>query len=152
MCFEPNVGAYIEMCHNYIDPAAGYMVAFNAMLQGTIAVPTEVTAVGLLATYWDKNSAHLPAYLAAALVLLVASNLIGVRYYGEIEFFFAALKIATLVGLIIFGIVANTGGAPNHEYVGSRYWREEPFNDTFMGLKPVAKARFLGFWAVLTRA
>lgn len=45
MCFEPNVGAYIEMCHNYIDPAAGYLVAFNAMLQGTIAVPTEVSAV-----------------------------------------------------------------------------------------------------------
>lgn len=72
--------------------------------------------------------------------------------YGEIEFFFACLKVITLIGLIIFGIIVNTGGVPGSPYIGGRYWVHEPFNDTFMDLKPVSKARFLGFWQVLTAA
>lgn len=73
--------------------------------------------------------------------------------YGEVEFFFAWVKVLTLIGLVIFGIIVNVGGIPGHrEYIGGRYWRENPWNDTFMDLKPVGKARFLGFWAVLTRA
>lgn len=44
------------------------------------------------------------------LVVCIATNFLGVKYYGEIEFWFACLKIALLVALIIFGIVANVGG------------------------------------------
>jgi amino acid transporter len=61
------------------------------------------------------------------------------------------VKVITLVGLIIFGIVIDLGGGPNHQFIGGRHWREEPFNDTFLGLQPVAKARFLGFWSVFTK-
>lgn len=44
------------------------------------------------------------------LVICVATNFLGVKYYGEIEFWFACLKVAMLLGLIIFGIIANVGG------------------------------------------
>ena len=60
--------------------------------------------------------------------------------------------MATLIGLIIFGLVIDLGGAPNREFIGGRYWREEPFNDHFLNLQPVSRARFLGFWAVFTKA
>lgn len=62
------------------------------------------------------------------------------------------VKVITLLGLIIFGLVIDLGGGPNKEFIGGRYWRDEPFNDRFMGLMPVSKARFLGFWAVFTKA
>lgn len=58
-----------------------------------------------------------------------------------------------LIGLVIFGLIADLGGVPTHrEFIGGRYWRTEPFNDNFMGVTPVSKSRFLGFWACLTRA
>lgn len=58
-----------------------------------------------------------------------------------------------LVALILFGLIANLGGIPpDHTFIGGKYWREEPWNDTYMGLKPVSKARFFGFWAVFTKA
>lgn len=86
--------------------------------------------------------------------------------FGEVEFWFACsksyhiqrrkthclVKVITLMGLIIFGLVIDLGGGPNKEFIGGRYWRDEPFNDRFMGLTPVSKARFLGFWAVFTKA
>ena len=57
-----------------------------------------------------------------------------------------------VVGLIIFGLIVDLGGVPpDREFIGGRYWRNEPFNDTYKGLAPVSKARFLGFWAVLTK-
>lgn len=59
----------------------------------------------------------------------------------------------TSVGLILFGLIADLGGIPpNREFIGGRYWRDEPFNDTFKDITPVSAARFLGFWAVLTKA
>ncbi len=94
------------------------------------------------------------------------------RSFGEIEFVFATIKVVTLsacfpidttevdeltrcersVGLIIFGLIADLGGVPpNKDFIGGRYWREEPFNDNFMNLKPVSLSRFLGFWSVLTK-
>lgn len=56
------------------------------------------------------------------------------------------------MGLIIFGIVVNVGGVPGTPYIGGRYWVHEAFNDRFLGLEPPSKARFLGFWQVLTAA
>lgn len=44
------------------------------------------------------------------LIICVATNFLGVKYYGEIEFWFACLKVTMLLGLIIFGIIANVGG------------------------------------------
>ncbi|BEJ17270.1 hypothetical protein CspHIS471_0606710 [Cutaneotrichosporon sp. HIS471] len=153
MCFAPNVGAYIEMSRVYIGPAEGFAHAVNVMLQVTVGMPSEISAVAVLMTYWDDNKQHMAAYITAAILLLVAANMVGVKWYGEIEFFFAWVKVLTLLGLIIFGLIANLGGIPpKREFIGGRYWRDEPFNDEFLSLKPVSLARFLGFWAVLTRA
>lgn len=33
------------------------------------------------------------------------------------EFWFAIIKVLTIIGLIILGIVIDAGGGPNHEYV-----------------------------------
>ena len=56
-----------------------------------------------------------------------------------------------LLSLILFGLIADLGGV-NHVYTGGKYWREEPFNDTFQNLTPASKARFFGTWKVLTQA
>jgi amino acid transporter len=86
------------------------------------------------------------------LIGIVIINVAGVKYFGEFEFWFAALKIVTVVGLIILGLVVDLGGAPDHDRRGFRYWKHEPFNDNYLGDFTGSKSRFLGFWAVLTQA
>lgn len=72
-----------------------------------------------LFTFWDHQINHASAYIISFLVLTVLVNILGVKYYGEIEFFFACVKVATLVGLMIFALIANLGGVPtNKEYIG----------------------------------
>ena len=71
--------------------------------------------------------------------------------YGEAEFIFASIKVVTITGLIILGIVLDLGGGPNHDRIGFRYWkRPGPFNQ-YAGIAG-AEGRFLGWWAVMTQA
>lgn len=80
MCFAPNVGAYIEMSTKYIGPAEGFCHAVNVMLQVSVGMPTEISAVAVLMTYWDDNVKHMAAYITVAILLLVAANLVGVKW------------------------------------------------------------------------
>ena len=144
-------GGFIEIGNKYIAPEAGFMMGINNILQTGLAIPTEVSAAAIMISFWDSSSSHVPAYIATFLMATIIINLVGVKYFGEVEFRFACLKVAMLIGLIIFGIVANVGGI-DHVYTGGKYWFQEPFNDTYKGLVPVSLARFLGFWKVLTQA
>lgn len=71
--------------------------------------------------------------------------------YGECEFWFASIKVLTIVGLLIVGLVITCGGGPDHTSIGFRYWRHPGPFVQFNGI-PGVKGRFLGFWAVLTQA
>jgi len=44
--------------------------------------------------------------------------------FGEIEFWFCSIKVITIIGLIITGIIITSGGGPDHQSIGFRYWRE----------------------------
>lgn len=54
-------------------------------------------------------------------VLLV--NLLGVRVFGELEFWMSGLKLLSLAGFILLGIVLDIGGNPLDDRIGFRYWR-----------------------------
>ena len=81
--------------------------------------------------------------------------MLGVRVFGELEFWFSSIKVIALIGLILMGIVIDLGGNPHHDRIGFRYWRDEygPMG-TYL-LKQVHNkhlAIFLGFWSTLTNA
>lgn len=71
--------------------------------------------------------------------------------YGEAEFIFASIKVLTITGLIILGIVLDLGGGPNHDRIGFRYWKHPGPFAQFGGIGG-AKGRFLAWWAVMTQA
>lgn len=72
---------------------------------------------------------------------MIAINVAGAKYFGEFEFWFACIKIMTVVGLIIFCLVIDLGGGPDKDRRGFRYWKQEPFNADYLGIQPPAKAR-----------
>ncbi|KAJ7852823.1 amino acid permease-domain-containing protein [Mycena olivaceomarginata] len=108
--------------------------------------------MSIVISYWDKNENHRAIYITVMLIGIILVNLAGVKYFGEFEFVFAFIKIITVIGLVIVLLVVDLGGAPDHDRRGFRYWRDQPFNNAFFNIVPESKARFLGFWAVLTQA
>ncbi|WP_285768783.1 amino acid permease [Peribacillus sp. SI8-4] len=113
---EPSTGSFATFGYKYIHPLAGYMTAWSNWFQWVVVGMAEIIAVGTYMQYWFPE---LPAWIPGliAMVILGAANLISVKSFGEIEFWFSLVKIVTIVlmivagfGLIFFGL-GNGGDA-----------------------------------------
>ncbi|KAJ7905144.1 amino acid permease/ SLC12A domain-containing protein [Mycena leptocephala] len=152
MVWDPSAGGFIEFSTRYVDPAMGFAMGWQFWFQAAMTAPVEITAASIVISFWDTNENHRAIYITVMLIGIILVNLAGVKYFGEFEFVFAFIKIVTVIGLIIMCLVVDLGGGPDHDRRGFRYWRDQPFNNSFASVVPASKARFLGFWAVLTQA
>ncbi|KAH7889741.1 dicarbixylic amino acid permease [Phlebopus sp. FC_14] len=92
-------------------------------------------------------------YLMKLQVCLI--NLLGVGVFGELEFWMSSLKVLSLVGFILLGIIVDLGGNPLHDRIGFRYWRHPngPMGSYLSAhVHNEHTAIFLGFWSTLTTA
>ncbi|GAA5910529.1 hypothetical protein JCM5296_003688 [Sporobolomyces johnsonii] len=146
----PVPGGHITLARRFVSPAFSFAMGWNYWYNWTIVLPAELNAAAVLIGYWNK-SVNPGVWVAVCLVVACAINFGGSRAYGECEFWFAIIKVLTIVGLIILGIVLDCGGGPNGEYIGTKYWRDPGAMVQYLGLEG-ATGRFLGFWAVLIQA
>jgi yeast amino acid transporter len=90
-----------------------------------VILPAELSAAAVLIGYWNHNI-NPDVWIAVTLVVTITINMLGAGAYGETEFIFAyglffssleysstldrSIKIVTIVGLLILGIVLDLGG------------------------------------------
>ncbi|RDX54144.1 general amino acid permease 1 [Polyporus arcularius HHB13444] len=149
----PISGTFPHFASRWVDPAFGFAVGWNYFYTNAISVPVEITAAGLLLTFWDANPDHQAAYTAAICICACAINIFGVKWFGESEFVFSIIKLVLITLLIITGLVIDLGGAPHQERLGFHYWKT-PGALNGAGLEPQNKDldRFLGILSVLVQA
>lgn len=150
IAYLPIPGGHIKLAERFVDPAFSFTMGWNYWYNWTIILPAELSAAAVLINFWNKDINN-SAWIIICLVVVVAINFMGAGAYGEAEFIFASIKVLTIVGLIILGIVIDLGGGPDHDRLGFRYWKHPgPFvqYDDIAG----SKGRFLGWWAVITQA
>ena len=115
-----------------------------------ITYALELTATGLIIQYWDKTLS-IGIFIAIFWVLITAVNFLPVNFYGELEFWFASLKVITVIGFILFGICIDAG-AGHRDYLGFHNWvHPGPFAPYLIHSSP-STAKFVGFWSVLIQA
>jgi len=86
---------------------------------------------------------------------VVIMNLLGIEFFGELEFWMSGLKVVSLMGLFLLGIIIDLGGNPKHDRIGFRYWRQPngPMGSYLVDeVHNKQLAVFLGFWSTLTTA
>ncbi|MDR7314665.1 amino acid permease [Brevibacillus nitrificans] len=100
---EPSTGSFATFGHKYIHPIAGYLTAWSNWFQWVVVGMSEIIAVGTYMQYWFPD---LPPWIPGiiAMVILGAANLFSVKSFGEFEFWFAMIKIVTIVVMIIIGL------------------------------------------------
>ncbi|CAI8922275.1 MULTISPECIES: amino acid permease [Bacillus] len=100
---EPSTGSFATFGHQYIHPLAGYMTAWSNWFQWVIVGMSEIIAVGEYMKYWFPD---LPAWIPGiiAMAILGGANLVSVKSFGEFEFWFAMIKIVTIVLMIAAGL------------------------------------------------
>ncbi|SAM05048.1 hypothetical protein [Absidia glauca] len=153
VAYLPVPGGHIKLAERFVSPGFSFMLGYNYLYNWIIVLPTELSAAAVLVNYWiPPERISNAVWIIIFLVIVVAINFCGAKVYGEAEFWFASIKILTILGLIILGIIIDAGGAPpNHEVIGVRYWQDPGPWVQFHGI-PGALGRFLGFFSVLMNA
>jgi amino acid transporter len=145
----PLPGAVPVYAARFVDPALGFTLGWNYWYQFAIGVPIEISAAAIVIGFWP-NTIPVAVWITILFIPMVIINCFPVRIYGEAEFVFGAIKLTTIVGLILLMLIIDLGGAPNHDRIGFRYWDHPgPMNEY---LETGALGRFLAFWKVFIQA
>ncbi|KAJ6516194.1 amino acid permease [Mycena sanguinolenta] len=150
IAYLPIPGGHIKLAERFVDPALSFTMGWNYWYNWTIVLPAELSAAAVLINYWN-TSVNNAAWITIIMLVVIGINMCGAGVYGEAEFVFASIKVITITGLIILGIVLDLGGGPDHDRIGFRYWKHPGPFVQFSGIGG-AKGRFLGWWAVMTQA
>jgi amino acid transporter len=150
IAYLPIPGGHIKLAERFVDPAFSFTMGWNYWYNWTIILPAELSAAAVLINYWDKTTNN-AVWITVCMIVVIIINLMGSGVYGECEFIFASIKVITITGLIILGIILDLGGGPNHDRIGFRYWKHPGPFAQFHGIGG-SKGRFLAWWSVLTQA
>jgi amino acid transporter, AAT family len=107
--FKPVAGAFSTHARELIGPRAGFVTGWSYWLVWILVGTAEITGVGMLMRYWCPALPQWSAALAAV-VLLWAVNRGAVKSYGELEFWLALLKVLTISGLLVCGLLLMSFG------------------------------------------
>ncbi|GEM31291.1 L-asparagine permease 1 [Nocardia neocaledoniensis NBRC 108232] len=103
---RPSSGSFVSYAREFYGEklafAVGWMYFFHWCMTGIV----DITAIAAYAHYWGAFEV-VPQWVIAliALLLVLAVNMISVRWFGELEFWAALIKVVTLVGFLIIGTV-----------------------------------------------
>lgn len=123
----PLSGGFYALAVRMLDPAWGFAMGWNYVLQWAVVLPLEITAAGITVSYWPNN-VPLGAWITIFFLAIVAINVFGTLGYAEEEFWSSCLKLFVVVMFIFIAVVLNAGGGPKDgdygSYVGGRYWQD----------------------------
>ncbi|KAG1757380.1 amino acid permease [Suillus lakei] len=150
VAFLPIAGGHIKLAERFVDPAFSFAMGWNYWYNWTIVSPAEISAAALLINYWNQTINN-SVWVVMCLAVVLTINMLGAGAYGEAEFIFASIKVLTITGLIILGIIIDLGGGPDHDRIGFRYWKNPGPFAQYNGISGNT-GRFLGWWAVMSQA
>jgi len=126
---RPVAGSFASYAEEYIGPWAGFFTGWTYWFMWVVMGMAELTAVGVYCHYWFPG---IPQWMPAlgVLIVLTSINLIAVKLFGEVEFWFALIKIVTIVGMILLGLAIIMFGitdlAPTASF--SNLWAHDGFS------------------------
>ena len=94
-----NFKSFADFAGAYLGPRAAFFLGWSYWLSWSVAVVGDAVVVGGFFQYWFPD---VPAWMPAVgmLLTLFALNVLTVRLFGEVEFWFAIIKIIAVVTLI----------------------------------------------------
>lgn len=103
LTYRPVAGSFASYADEFVSPFAGFVTGWSYWFMWVVTCMAEVTAIGIYFHYWFPDT---PQWIPAlgALALLYASNMLVVRVFGELEYWFALIKVVAIVALIVTGL------------------------------------------------
>ncbi|WP_124726763.1 amino acid permease [Staphylospora marina] len=133
--YKPVAGSFSSYAHEFVGPWAGFFTGWSYWFMWIVTGMAEIIAVGHYMTKWFPNLPQwIPALMSLVFVYLI--NLVAVKFFGEFEFWFALIKVVTIIALIAIGLVIISVGLGNIPATGvSNLWSHDGlFPKGFVGM------------------
>ncbi|MBO0854759.1 MAG: amino acid permease [Nocardia sp.] len=107
---RPSSGSFVSYAREFYGEklafGIGWMYFFHWCMTGIV----DITAIAQYVHYWGATKV-IPQWSIAliALAIVVSINLISVRWFGELEFWAALVKVVALVTFLVVGVVFLAG-------------------------------------------
>ncbi|MFI1800913.1 amino acid permease [Streptomyces sp. NPDC020379] len=103
--YRPSSGAFVSYAREFMGEKGAYTAGWLYFLNWATTGIADITAVATYTHYWGMFSS-LPQWVIAlmALAVVLTVNLISVKYFGEMEFWFAIIKVAALITFLVIGV------------------------------------------------
>lgn len=123
---EPVAGSFSHFAYKYWGSFAGFASGWNYWVLYVLVAMAELTAVGKYIQFWYPE---IPTWVSAAVFFVVinAINLTNVKVFGEMEFWFAIIKVIAVVAMIIFGAWLLFSGNGGPQASVSNLWDQGGF-------------------------
>ncbi|MGO2863676.1 MAG: amino acid permease, partial [Brevibacterium sp.] len=100
---HPVSGSFGQYASRYIHPFAGFLVGWTFAFEMVLVAVFDATAIGVYMGFWYPGVPRW-IWVLAVVFLIAAINMIGVKVFGELEFWFALIKIVAIIALIAAGV------------------------------------------------
>ncbi|MEV6316649.1 amino acid permease [Streptomyces sp. NPDC051776] len=109
LLYRPVSGSFAEYAREFLGPFFGYATGWTYWLMWVVTGMAELTAAAIYINFWFPE---IPQWVSALvfLVVLFGVNLISVKIFGEVEFWFSMIKVTAIIGMIVIGLGVLTLG------------------------------------------
>ncbi|MDN5977687.1 MAG: amino acid permease [Acidipropionibacterium jensenii] len=117
---RPSSGAFVSYAREFMGEKGAYITGWLFFLDWATSVMADITAVALYLHFWTFFQ-PVPQWVLAmiALAVVFTLNMFSVKYFGEAEFWFAAIKVTAIVAFMAVAIWAIvTGHAVGKDHAG----------------------------------
>src|SRR5258708_19029257 len=131
----PIPGSFEAYAERFVDPSLAFAVGWNYWFSWAITLAAELVAGALIVQFWFPHS-NTSLWAMGFFAVLLALNLLSVKAYAEAEYWFAGIKVVTVVIFLAVGGLMVTRTVADHD-IGFRDW-------TLGDAKSGTRAPFLG--------
>ncbi|MCO6516259.1 MAG: amino acid permease, partial [Snodgrassella sp.] len=116
--YLPTSGSFSTYAARFVDPSLGFALGWNYWFNWVITVAADISIASLVITYWEPLR-FMPTWCWSLLffTLVFLLNILSVRAYGESEYWFALIKVITVIVFLGVGVLT-IFGILGGQYVG----------------------------------
>ncbi|MBY8888942.1 amino acid permease [Streptomyces sp. PTM05] len=102
---RPSSGAFVSYAREFLGEKGAFVAGWMYFLNWATTGIADITAVATYTHYWGVFTS-VPQWVIAlvALGVVLAVNLISVRIFGELEFWFSIIKVSALTIFMVIGL------------------------------------------------
>lgn len=148
--YIPITGSFSVFCSRFVSPALGASVGWMYWFSWAMTFAIELSVVGQVIEFWTF-AVPIAAWIGMFFVIFTCLNFFPVKFYGEIEFWAASVKVIAIMGWLIYSLCMVCGAGKTGP-VGFRYWRHPgPWGPGIL-VSNIHTGRFLGWLSSLVNA